>query len=158
MVLQPLIAYSKKLGNAEEVINYRVVNPVLSHRKPKILFSVGISDFFTFMELFLLGMLTALKLTLVLSLPNFCLCIMTVSMGSYITGSQDNQLEESTEASRRNLRAGKDKSWCNWNFPRGGVLTRPSWPSGVAVMSLSGSVLRMFPHSWLCGFLLINIS
>lgn len=56
-----LNSYSKKLGNAEEVINYRVVNPVLSHRKPKIRFSVRISEFFTLIELFLLGMLTTLK-------------------------------------------------------------------------------------------------
>lgn len=73
MVLQPLISYSRKLGNdeevqvqkksssTEEVINYRVVNPVLSHRKPKIQFSVAISDFFILIELFLLGMLTTLK-------------------------------------------------------------------------------------------------
>lgn len=60
-MLQPLIAYSKKLGNAEEVISYRVVNPVLSHRKPKIQLSVGISDSFTLIELSLLGMLTALQ-------------------------------------------------------------------------------------------------
>lgn len=61
LVLQPLISYSKKLGNTEEVINYRVVNPVLSHRKPKIQFSVGISDFLILIELFPLGMLTTLK-------------------------------------------------------------------------------------------------
>lgn len=83
MVLQPLISYSKKLGNAEEVINYRVVNPILSHRKPKIQFSVGISDFFfSLTEFFLLEMLTILKVDLVLSLTNFCLWIMTVLMGS----------------------------------------------------------------------------
>lgn len=55
-----LNSYSKRLGNAEEVINYRVVNPVLSHRKPKIRFSVRISEFLL-IELFLLGMLTTLK-------------------------------------------------------------------------------------------------
>lgn len=55
-----LNSYSKNLRNAEEVINYRVVNPVLSHRKPKIQFSVRISEFLL-IELFLLGMLTTLK-------------------------------------------------------------------------------------------------
>lgn len=60
-MLQPLIAYSKKLGNAEEVITDRVVNPALSHRKPKIQLSVGISDSFTLIELSLLGMLTVLQ-------------------------------------------------------------------------------------------------
>lgn len=47
-----LNSYSKKLGNAEEVINYRVVNPVLSHRKPKIRFSVRISEFLLLLNFF----------------------------------------------------------------------------------------------------------
>lgn len=47
-----LNSYSKKLGNAEEVINYRVVNPVLSHRKPKIRFSVRISEFLLSLNFF----------------------------------------------------------------------------------------------------------
>lgn len=44
-----LNSYSK---NAEEVINYRVVNPVLSHRKPKIRFSVRISEFLLSLNFF----------------------------------------------------------------------------------------------------------
>lgn len=57
---QFLIFYSKKLGNIE-VINYRVVNLVLSYRKLKIQFFEGIFDFLIFIEFFFLRMFIILN-------------------------------------------------------------------------------------------------